>query len=142
MAEHLPRPAAIAPGTPWADLSRTGDSLFTNAYVDDQLVTDDGWLDAAARLYAHGIDLKDPRLSPIYGDFHGFPPAILTTGTRDLFLSNTVRTHRKLREAGVEAQLQVFEGMSHAQYLTDDRIPETREAFEEISLFFDRHLGR
>jgi acetyl esterase/lipase len=41
-------------------------------------------------------------LSPIYGDFHGFPPAILTTGTRDLFLSNTVRTHRKLRDAGIE----------------------------------------
>jgi acetyl esterase/lipase len=36
--------------------------------------------------------------------------------TRDLFLSNTVRMQRKLREAGVEAQLQVFEGMSHADF--------------------------
>ena len=142
IAEHLPLPAAIAPGTPWSDLSRTGDSLNTNEYVDDQLVTGAGWLDAAAKLYARGIDLKDPRLSPLYGDFHGFPPAILTTGTRDLFLSNTVRTHRKLREAGVEAQLQVFEGMSHAQYLVDDRIPETKEAFREIAAFFDRHLGK
>ena len=105
-------------------------------------MTDDGWLDAAARLYAHGIDLKDPRLSPIYGDFSGFPPTILTSGTRDLFLSNTVRVQRKLHQAGVEAELQVFEGMSHAQYQFDDRVPETQEAFGQIAGFFDRHLGK
>ena len=85
--------------------------------------------------------LKDPQLSPIYGDFHGFPPAILTTGTRDLFLSNTVRVHRKLREAGVVAALQVFEGMSHGQYMMDPYAPETKEAFTEIARFFDAHLG-
>ena len=50
--------------------------------------------------------------------------------------------HRKLRQAGVEAHLQVFEGQSHAQYYRDDAAPETREAFEEIAAFFDKHLGR
>ena len=63
---------------------------------------------------------------------HGFPPTILTSGTRDLLLSNTVRVHRKLRQAGVEAVLQVFEGQSHAQYYRDVNAPETKEAFEEI----------
>jgi monoterpene epsilon-lactone hydrolase len=42
-------------------------------------------------------------------------PAILTTGTRDLLLSNTVCAHRALRAAGVEAELEVYEGQSHAQ---------------------------
>jgi acetyl esterase/lipase len=73
---------------------------------------------------------------------HGFPPAILTTGTRDLLLSNTVRVHRKLREAGVEASLQVYEGVAHAEYMRDDTAPETREAFSEIADFFDKHLGQ
>ena len=73
---------------------------------------------------------------------YGFPPAILTTGTRDLLLSNTVRVHRKLRAAGVEADLQVYEGQSHANYLRDDTAPETKEAFEEIARFFDKHLGK
>ena len=67
---------------------------------------------------------------------------ILTSGTRDLFLSNTVRTHRKLRQAGVEAELQVFEGYSHAQYLFDPTAPETKEVFSEIAAFFDRHLAK
>jgi monoterpene epsilon-lactone hydrolase len=78
----------------------------------------------------------------VYGDMHGFPPAILTTGTRDLLLSNTVRVHRKLREAGVEASLQVYEGVSHAEYMFDDTAPETKEAFTEIADFFDKHLGQ
>jgi acetyl esterase/lipase len=99
------------------------------------------WLGRAAKLYANGTDLKNPYISPIYGDFSGFPPAILTSGTRDLFLSNTVRTHRKLRRAGVEADLNVYEGQSHAQYGFDPSAPETKEAFTDIANFFDRHLG-
>jgi acetyl esterase/lipase len=140
--EGLPLPAAIAPGTPWSDLTETGDSYKTNEWLDNVLVSYSGYLSHAAKLYANGHDLKDPQLSPIYGDFSGFPPAILTSGTRDLFLSLTVITHRKLRRAGVEAQLQVFEGMSHAQYNFAPSAPETKETFTEIARFFDKHLGR
>jgi acetyl esterase/lipase len=140
-AEGLPLPAAIAPGTPWSDLSKTGDSYFTHESLDNALGGYEPLLSAAAKLYANGIDLKDARLSPVYGDFAGFPPTILTTGTRDLFLSNTVRVHRKLRAAGVEAQLEVYEGQSHAQYIPDPVAPETKEAFGEITKFFDLHLA-
>lgn len=137
----LPMPAAIAPGTPMSDATKVGDSFYTNELVDNVLVSRDGFCDAATVFYAHGHDLADPLISPVYGDMHGFPPAILTTGTRDLLLSNTVRVHRKLRAAGVDAQLQVFEGQSHAQYQMNDQAPETKEAFDEISLFFDKYLG-
>lgn len=139
--EKLPLPGAMAAGTPWADLSKTGDSYFANEWVDNILVTWDGVLGLAAKLYANGHDLKEPYLSPIYGDFSGFPPTILTTGTRDLFLSNTVRTHRKLRRAGVEAELHVYEGMSHGVY-QDPQMPETREVFSEIARFLDQKLGK
>ena len=140
--EQLPLPGAIAPGTPMSDLTKTGDSFYTNFMVDNVLVGSDGRCDAMARLYANGHDLKDPMLSPVYGDMRGFPPTLLTTGTRDLLLSNTVRVHRKLRQAGVEAELHVYEGQSHAHYMRSSTAPETREAFEEIARFFDKHLGK
>ena len=140
-SEGLPMPGAIAPSTPTVDLTKTGDSLFTNEFVDNVLGTQDGFIRATALLYANGRDLKDPLLSPIYGDVHGFPPAILTSGTRDLYLSNTVRMHRKLRTAGVEAVLQVWEGQSHAQYLSDINAPEVKEYHGEVARFFDSHLG-
>ena len=140
--EGLPMPGAIAPGTPMSDVTKRGDTFQTNAMVDNVLVSPDGFCDAATRFYANGHDLADPLLSPINGDVQGFPPTILTSGTRDLLLSNTVRMHRKLRQAGTEASLQVYEGQSHAQFYRDDRVPEVKEAFEEIAAFFDRHLER
>jgi acetyl esterase/lipase len=72
----------------------------------------------------------------------GFPPTILTSGTRDLLLSNTVRVHRKLRNLGIDSFLQVYEGQSHAHYGRDDRIPEVREAFTEIGTFLNSHLKK
>jgi monoterpene epsilon-lactone hydrolase len=141
-AEGLPLPAATAPGTPWSDMTKTGDTFYTNEKVDNILVSNDGWLGDAAKLYANGHDLKDPQLSPIYGDLSGFPPTILTSGTRDLFLSNTVRVHRKLRQAGVVADLHVFEGQSHAQYAGDADAPETAEHFGELTAFFDKYLAK
>jgi epsilon-lactone hydrolase len=140
-AEGLPLPGAIAPGSPACDLTETGDSYKTNEWVDNVLVSYAGYMSKFVALYANGHDLRDPQLSPIYGDFGGFPPAILTTGTRDLYLSNTVRAHRKLRQAGVIAELQVFEGLSHSQYTFEYFAPVTREAFGEIAIFFDTHLA-
>ena len=139
-AEGLPLPGAIAPGTPWTDMTKTGDTYFTNEGVNNILVSYEGWLREAARLYAGGHDLRDPLLSPVYGDVKGFSPTLLTTGTRDLFLSNTARMHLKLREAGVTADLIVFEGMSHAQYHMAVDAPETAFHFTELGRFFDRHL--
>jgi epsilon-lactone hydrolase len=138
---RLPLPGALAVGTPMADETGHGDSHHTNALVDNVLVSPTGFCDAAARFYARGRAMADPMISPLLGDLHDLPPTILTTGTRDLLLSDTVRTHQKLLQSGVQADLLVFEGMSHAQYTFDDRIPEDRQAFTEISAFLDRHLG-
>ena len=140
--EGIPVPAAIAPGTPMSDVTGVGDTFHTNALVDNVLVSRDGLCQAAAQYYAAGHDMKDPLISPVYGDMAGFPPTILTSGTRDLLLSNTVRVHRKLRQAGVEAALHIFEAQSHAHYLRDDSAPETKDAFAEISDFFDKHMAR
>lgn len=137
-----PLPGVLFLGTPWSDLTKTGDTYFANAEVDNSLVSYEGVLEASAKLYAGERDLKDPFLSPLYGDLTGFPPSILISGTRDLLLSLTVRTHRKLRQSGVDAELQVFEGMSHAQYLSAYPAPEALEAIGEVAAFFDRHLAK
>jgi len=136
--EGLPLPAAIAPGTPMADLTKTSDSFYTNRTVDNTLVGLEGFCQGMAEVYAGGHDLSDPLLSPVNGDMEGFPPTLLTTGTRDLLLSDTVRVHRKLRQAGVIAELHVYEGQAHGHYLRE--IPEREEAFREMARFFDEHL--
>jgi epsilon-lactone hydrolase len=139
---RLPLPGALMAGTPWTDLTQTGDSYFVNEFVDNVLGSYRGGLEAAAKLYAGPHDLKEPLLSPIYGDVSGFPPTLLLSGTRDLFLSNTVRMHQKLLQSGVRADLLVFEGQSHAQYLIVPEAPESAAAWHEVSGFFKQNLGK
>ncbi len=141
-AHHLPLPGALWAGTPWAQLDKVGDSYFTNDHVDNALVSYDGLLGAAAALYANGHVMSDPELSPVNADFKGFPPTLLTTGTRDLFLSNTIRVHRKLKQAGVAADLNVYEGLSHGDYERDPDLPESREVYGEAAAFFGHALAR
>lgn len=138
--DKLPLPGALMVGTPAVDLTKTGDSRFINEGVDRGLITWDGMPKSAARLYADKTDPTDKYLSPINGDFSGFPPTYLVTGTRDLLLSDTIRAHRKLRRAGVEAELHVYEGLAHAEYLKPE-FPESREHLGELRRFVLKHLG-
>ena len=136
----IPLPGAIYAGTPWADLTKTGDTLYTLEGLDRILTTYDGTLGAAARLYVGNHSMTDSLVSPVYGDFQGFPPTFLVTGTRDMFLSDTARTHRKLRAAGAIADLLVFEGMSHAGYWISPETPESRDMYRQLKSFVDRQL--
>ena len=140
-SRNLPLPGALWAGTPWSDLGKIGDTYFTNEFVDTGLVSYDGILEAAAKSYAGEHDLRNPEISPVYGDFHGFPPTHLTSGTRDLFLSNTVRVHRKLRDAGVLADLTVIEALSHADYVALPGSPESTAAYDDAVAFFHRTLA-
>lgn len=91
-------------------------------------------------LYANGADLRDPLVSPLFGDLSGFPPTLLQSGTRDLFLSTTVRLHRALRRAGVAAELHVFEAMPHGGF--GGGTPEDAELRAEVTGFVGGAVGR
>jgi acetyl esterase/lipase len=130
--EGLPMPAALVLFTPEIDLTESGDSFDTNAGVDYVLVER---LTDSIALYAGDHDLTDPYLSPIFGDVTGFPPTFVQAGTRDLFLSNSVRFHRKLRDAGVDAELHVWEAMPHGGFFG---APEDAEMGAELRRFLSR----
>lgn len=142
MALKLPLPGAIFSGTPWVDLTLASDSLRTNEYIDNMLPTPEGFLPLAAKVYAGTEDMKNPLISPVYGDLKGLPPTILISGTRDILLSDTVRMHRKLRQARVEAQLHVFEALSHSAYVASYQTSEYVEIWQEVARFFHQHLGK
>ncbi|MCB2076164.1 MAG: alpha/beta hydrolase fold domain-containing protein [Novosphingobium sp.] len=132
----LPLPGACAIATPCADLTLAGDTIETNRYSDVVLAEP---IAAPLELYADGHDPTDPLLSPVFADFgKGFPPSILTSGTRDALLSDTVRIHRALRSAGIEAELHVWEAMPHGGFFG---APEDQEVFAEQAQFIRKQLS-
>jgi acetyl esterase/lipase len=131
--EGLPEPAAAVLLTPELDLTESGDTFQTNRGMDTILGRT---LMPANLIYADGHDLADPYVSPLFGDFgKGFPPTLLSAGTRDLFLSNAVRMHRALRAADVEAELHVLEAAPHGGFFGMAR--EDAELDREVRRFVD-----
>jgi epsilon-lactone hydrolase len=136
--EGLPLPAAAVLITPAVDLTASGDTMVTNLGLDTVFP---GGLEPTRLLYSGGHDLLHPYLSPLFGDFaKGYPPTILTSGTRDRLLSDTVRMHRALRVAGVAAELHVWEAAGHGMFL--GAAPEDTEFCAEIRRFVDKHWAR
>src|SRR3546814_1089691 len=82
--------------SPEVDLTEGGDSFSTNLGIDTVL---SGSLMALNRLYAASVPLDDSYVSPLFGDFaQGFPRSFIQSGTRDLFLSNAVRSEEHTSE--------------------------------------------
>lgn len=121
-------PAGLVLRSPQLDLTESGDTFVTNHGID--LL---GSLLPLSMVYAGGVELSDPFVSPLFGDVNGFPRTFLQSGTRDLFLSNTVRMHRRLLAAGVRAELHVFEAMPHVGFGGD--APEDFELREAVVAF-------
>ncbi len=139
--KEFPLPTVLYAGTPRTDLTNQSDSLDILEGIDPRIPSmRQGIIEAAERLYVGGSSREDPLISPIYGDFAGFPPTYLVTGTRDILLSDTIRVHRKLRQSGVEASLNVYEGLFHGAYISSGFSPEFYQVYGELNQFLVTHL--
>ena len=110
---------------------------FTNETAADDAVWE------ASLPYFSGLDPNDPLIYPVLSPtlLTKFPPTLLIAGSRDFTLSSLFFTQRKLTSAGVEAELHVWDGLLHAFFMNPD-LPESKEAYDVIVSFFNRHLAR
>jgi acetyl esterase/lipase len=132
----LPRPSGAVMIAPWVDLLATGDSVRTNARSDDVVVPDNGE-HKLAHAYMGGGALDDPRASGLYADLAGLPPFLIQASKIEVLLDDAVRLDAKARAAGVDSTLRLWDGLPHVWHLFA-RLPETREAFDDIAAFVSR----
>ncbi|MBD5512084.1 MAG: alpha/beta hydrolase [Lachnospiraceae bacterium] len=110
----LPRGLVLM--SPWTDLTSSGESHKTRADVDP--VLDKAYIDRMIAAYIGetgkaGKELDNPYISPLFGDFTGFPPVYIQVGDNEILLSDSVELHKKLVEANVSVRLDCFDGMWH-----------------------------
>lgn len=93
--------------------------------------------------YLVGTDPADPLVNPVNSAevLSKFPPTLIITGTRDFALSGALYTHAQLSKAGVDAELDVWEGLFHGFFYNPD-VPESKDAYDVMIKFFDKHLGQ
>jgi epsilon-lactone hydrolase len=92
--------------------------------------------------YFADTDPKDPLISPVSSPevLAKFPPTLIITGTRGFELSSALYTHEQMVKLGVPAELHVWEGLFHG-FFYNAYVPESKDAFNVMIKFFDRHLG-
>jgi epsilon-lactone hydrolase len=133
----LPKPLAAAVMSPWTDLALTGESITTRATSDPLLRRDA--LEQAARLYLGDAGRNDPRASPLYGEFLGLPPVLLHVGEDEILLDDAARFADQVEAAGGEAQLHVWEGMTHV-FPSNLSLQAANDALKNIGTFLEAHF--
>lgn len=81
--------------------------------------------------------LRDPVVSPLYGDFAGLPPVFLSASDTECLVDDARVLYQWLREAGHPAALDIQHGCPHA-FQMFPRMPEARDALAAGFAFFDR----
>ena len=138
--KKLPLPGAV--GIFCAGASTDLDGTKTRIFGSDSLRLWSEFGDTPKMSYFSDVDFSSPLVSPGGYDeiMKQFPPSLLISSTRDYMLSGVVFTHSQLTRLGVEADLHVWEGLSHGFFYVPG-LQESREVYDVIVNFFDKHLG-
>jgi monoterpene epsilon-lactone hydrolase len=126
-------PAAVICLSPWADLTMQGQSHVTNSKSEAMLNVD--VLREWALAYTSGQNLNNPLVSPVFADFHGFPPLLIQVSGDEILLDDATALAAKAKAGGVDVTLKVWDGLWHVWQVVGDSIPESQMAFEEIGQF-------
>jgi acetyl esterase/lipase len=109
----MPMPAALITMSAWTNLNY---KRMAPAYVGD-----------------HRAD--DPYISPVYGEYDGFPPMLMQVGGDERLLNDTLRVADKAKAAGVPVQQTTYDGMFHVFQMLFPELPDANEAWNEVEAF-------
>jgi acetyl esterase/lipase len=132
------RPVCAAVMSPWTDLALTATTMETRAEADP-LSTRDA-LAATARLYLGDHDSRDPRASPLYGDFVGQPPVRIHVGEDEILLDDSIRYGEQLERAGGTCQVHTWQGMVHVFPSNITLLHAAKAALDDIGDFLREQL--
>ena len=127
-------PCGLIAMSPWTDLTAGGESYDTN-YEKDPLFGNSRDTLIYNKDYLGDNDPMDYYISPLFGDFRGFPPMLIQVGSYEMLLSDSVSVAAKAREQGCRVRLSIYEGMFHIFQMAAKLLPESRKAWVEIGRF-------
>lgn len=130
-------PTAMVLISPWTDLTSSGDSVVRKKERDPLI--DPRLLQVFAKKYSPDEDFKNPLISPLYGKFENLPPTLVQVGTEEVLLDDSTRLVKKMKEAGVSVEFEIWNGMMHVFQFFAGLIPESNTAVKNIASFINRH---
>ena len=126
--------------SPVTDLSLSGESWSTRADADPLFTQPQAAGLVHSYLAEH--DASDPLASPLYADLQGLVPIRVHVGDDEVLLDDSVRFIERAITAGVDARLDVWEGMIHGFLGSVGSLAASTEALQLVGEFLtDRFAG-
>lgn len=130
---ELPLPGALYVNAPWLDLTLSSETIASKRRADPILRT--AWLRQAATAYAAGTPKTDPGVSPLFADFAGLPPTLIQVGSEEVLLAEAGQLAERMRDAGIDVELTVYDGLWHDFQLQAPVLRRATEALEAAGEF-------
>jgi len=135
----LPLPAAAVLLSPYLDVTASGESATTRAERDpyfeakDMSVVVDNYCPDEA-------DLRNPLVSPVFANVAGLPPTLIQVGDDEILLSDSTRFAEKMRDAGLDVDIEIWPNMWHVFQLFIGKMPESRRAIRRIGVYLKSRM--
>ncbi len=133
-----PLPAALMLMSPALDFAHDGESH--RALADAPLVNRE-LMDLFNMIYMGDGDLRSPTVTPLHSDLSGLPPVLVHVGSWELLHDDSVTVTERLKQAGVDATLKIFDGMCHSWQIFAPMLDEGMQSIEEAGEFMRAKLA-
>ena len=117
--------------SPWTDMTASGTSYQERKELDPSITED--YIHAVRSAYAGDADVKDPQLSPLFGDFTGFPPTLIQVGSNEILYSDSATLRQRMTAAGVVCRMEEWQDMWHVFQMFP--IKKAAQAMEHVGQF-------
>jgi monoterpene epsilon-lactone hydrolase len=131
-------PVGAAVLSPVTDLAITGESFETRSEADPFFVRDQ--VEELVGSYLGDTDAKNPLASPLYGNLAGLPPVSIHVGDDEVLLDDSRGYFERAVAAGVDARLDIWEGMPHGFVGSVGKLAAAGEALDAIGAFLAERL--
>jgi len=119
--------------SPVTDLALAGSSWETRAEADPVFTKEQ--VAGLVEGYLSGHAAEDPLASPVYAELKGLAPVCMHVGDDEVLLDDSVRFVERAVAAGVDARLEVWEGMLHGFAGSVGRLKASSEALGLVGEF-------
>jgi monoterpene epsilon-lactone hydrolase len=131
-------PVGAAVLSPVTDLAITGESFETRSEADPFFVREQ--VEELVGSYLGDTDAKNPLASPLYGNLAGLPPVSIHVGDDEVLLDDSRGYFERAVAAGVDARLDIWEGMPHGFVGSVGKLAAAGEALDAIGAFLAERL--
>ena len=132
-------PSAAVVLSPVTDLTLSGRSWETRAVADPYFTKEQAA--SLVPLYLGSHDPKDPLASPLFGNLAGLPPIRVLVGDDELLLDDSLRYVERAVTAGVDARVDIWEGLPHVFPSAVGQLEAAGQALSAIGSFLAERLS-